>query len=127
MLNKLFSKNNKRIIGDFRVDKYLFKSNEFNMGWYEYKITHLPTNTTFKGDTEYKLTENFVGIYKKGNKENLLKKMENLKTRHPKKIIVEWEEIVEKFRENEDYLNKAATPGTDIFLIGQEKDLIKSF
>ena len=28
--------------------------------------------------------------------------MENLKTRHPKKIIVEWEEIVEKFRENQD-------------------------
>ena len=78
-----------------------------------------------------KLTGNFVGIYKKGNKENLLKKMENLKTRHPKKIIVEWEEIVEKFRENEDYLNKAATPGTDIFLDwtrkGFDKELLTGF
>lgn len=77
MLNKLFSKNNKRIIGDFRVDKYLFKSNEFNMGWYEYKITHLPTNTTFKGDTEYKLSDNdrtaevtLLKIYKE-HKKNL--------------------------------------------------------
>ena len=54
MLKKLFSKgNNVRYVGDFRIDKWYFRSTGMNMGWYEYKITHLPTNDTFKGDTEH--------------------------------------------------------------------------
>ena len=28
-----------------------------NMGWYEYKITYMPTNDTFKGDTEHNLSK----------------------------------------------------------------------
>ena len=58
MLKRLFSKgNNVRYVGDFRIDKWTFRSTGMNMGWYKYKITYIPTNDTFKGDTEHNLSK----------------------------------------------------------------------
>ena len=58
MLKRLLNKGNKaRYVGDFRIDNWSFRSTGMNMGWYEYKITYMPTNDTFKGDTEHNLSK----------------------------------------------------------------------
>ena len=63
-----------------------------------------------------KLTGNFIAIYKKGNKDAALKKMENLKTRIPNKIIKGWDEVLEYFNKNKRYLLEISNPDSEIFI-----------
>lgn len=78
-----------------------------------------------------KLMGNFGAIYKKGNKEDALKNMENLKTRLPGKILVTWEEILEEFEKNKENLKEITDPNSEIFKLlvdeGFDKESLLTF